>query len=62
VNNKQKNYSKILASEDECATAADTYKCGADKAPDIVQDMVDIAKGSPVIVILKCISEFYFKI
>jgi hypothetical protein len=39
------------ASDDECATAGDIYKCGIDKVPDVVEDMVDIAKGGPEIVI-----------
>jgi hypothetical protein len=53
---KKKKHSKTSALDDECATAADTYKCGAEKVPDIVQDMVDVAKGSPALVILKSLN------
>jgi hypothetical protein len=43
-------YLETSVAGDECAVAADIYKCGADKVPEIVHDMVQLAKGSPNIV------------
>jgi hypothetical protein len=44
------NFISNKAAVDECVAAADIYKCGTDKVPDIVDDMVQVAKGSPDIV------------
>jgi hypothetical protein len=50
--------------DDECVAAADIYKCGTDKVPEIVHDMVQVAKGSPNIVYfpLTNVKSKFFKI
>jgi hypothetical protein len=44
-----------LVADDECVAEADIYKCGTEKVPPIVHNMVQIAKGSPVSVFLQLI-------
>jgi hypothetical protein len=38
------------AIDDECVAASEIYKCSSDKVPGIVNDMVQLAKGGPDIV------------
>ncbi|XP_059469105.1 uncharacterized protein LOC132192904 isoform X2 [Neocloeon triangulifer] len=42
---------------DECDLAAKTYDCGVEKIPNVTQKMVDVGKGSPVVLIppIKCV-------
>jgi hypothetical protein len=48
-----------IVADDECVTAGEIYKCGTDKVPDVVDDMVQLAKGGPQIVIFCYILIFF---
>jgi hypothetical protein len=42
----------LTGSEVECDNAADYYECGAQKMPDIFQDMITVGEGSPTVVFI----------